>query len=114
MFVVRHDFKYYVRDLTKKIHNKSFFTEITIHFAYERGVWFELSKYQPCRIDTAYDDDGMKLVALNGTSYMQYLLMLVQLHLMGSQAITGWPPSTISNIQAVVESWQAGRILHAS
>ena len=32
---------------------------------------------------------------------------------MGSQAITP-PPSTISSIQAVVESWHAGYILHAS
>ena len=42
------------------------------------------------------------------------MLMLVQLHLIGSQAIKGCPPSTISTIQAVVESWQAGKILHAS
>ena len=40
--------------------------------------------------------------------------MLVQLHIIGSQAFTGRPPSTISTIQAVVESWQAGKILHAS
>ena len=41
------------------------------------------------------------------------MLMFVQLHLIGSQAIIGGPPSTISTIQAVVESWQAGKILNA-
>ena len=33
-----------------------------------------------------------------------FMLMFVRLHLIGSQAITGSPPSTISTIQTLVES----------
>ena len=40
----------------------------------------------------------------------KYIYILLLLHLIGNQAITGWPPSTISTIQAVVESWQAGNL----
>ena len=42
------------------------------------------------------------------------MFMFVQLLLIGSQAFMGRPASTISTIQAVVESWQAGKILHVS
>ena len=42
-----------------------------------------------------------------------WLLWVVWLHLVPSQAITGCPPSqTISMIQAVIESWQTRRIRH--
>ena len=50
---------------------------------------------------------------LCGTPLYKYLLWVVWLHLVPSQAITGCPPSqAISMIQAVIESWQTRRIRH--